>query len=299
MLILDCLGLCAQTAAADVVTLPQLYQLASIRDAAFQMAREQKMVAMERRPQSLARLLPSLSAQASAASMKQRETFPTSYGVTAQTLTLNVPLFHWDNIVDLRQAEKEQEKAILAYATAEQGLVMRVAQRYFDLLLAWETLAVNEAEKKTMAVRLEMVKERLRVGSAIRTDLFEAQAGHDLAQTGVIDAANAVENAEEALHEIVGTSQYLTRLQPLPEPIPLHHPDPDDITAWIANALQSNPGLLEARLDKEIAHDGVSKARAGHLPTLDLVAARNHQNNSAPPQWLGGRSQTDSLMLQL
>src|SRR5690606_23330421 len=103
------------------------------------------------------------------------------------------------------------------------------------------------------------------------TDVHEARAQYDQARARTLLARNALEDAYQALAELTG--QPVRELRALPADF---RPEPPagraDADAWVAAALENNPGLRALRLQAEAAEAGVAAARAGHYPTLSLGA---------------------------
>ena len=94
---------------------------------------------------------------------------------------------------------KSAHQADLAYQIAQQDLIIRVSEAYFNLLSAKDTLEFAEAQKVAIERQLEQTKQRFSVGLTAITDVHEAQAQFDDSVTQVIRAQNDIYNAEEAI----------------------------------------------------------------------------------------------------
>ncbi len=188
------------------------------------------------------------------------------------TLELRQTLFRWDQWVRLKQADKQSVQADVDYLVAEQALITRVAQAYFNVLAAEDTLASEQAAKEAIGRQLEQAQKRFEVGLIAITDVQEAQAAYDQAVAAEILAKRALANQREALREIIG--QYPPELAKPGESIPLVTPEPPEENQWVNTALQQNPSVLSSQIATEIAKDNVSLARTGHYPTVDLVLSR-------------------------
>ncbi len=147
--------------------------------------------------------------------------------------------------------------------------MVRVAERYFEVLAARDNFEFTGAEKTALEQQLGQAEQRLEAGLIAITDLYEAQAGYDLAAAKEIQAQSQFDMAREALREVTGS--YEEELAPLSVEMPLNPPDPADIEQWTAKALEQNLAILAARHALETARAEVQRQRAGHLPTLDLV----------------------------
>ena len=99
----------------------------------------------------------------------------------------------------------------------------------------------------------------------------------DNARARAIVARNNLEDAKEALRELTG--EYFEEYDALQESLPLVEPDPINADDWVDMALQNNPQVLAARAAVDVADSNMRLARAGHFPTLDLVAGYSQFTN--------------------
>jgi outer membrane protein len=158
------------------------------------------------------------------------------------------------------------------YQAAQQDLIARVAQRYFDVLAAQDDVDAQRGNLASVNRQLEQAEKRYQVGLIAVTDVEEARAAHDSGAAAVIASKRQLASTQELLREITGDAfDYLAR--PI-EPFELATPDPSSEDRWVDMALQQNLSLVSSRLAADIARENVSAARGGHFPTLDLVASR-------------------------
>ena len=118
--------------------------------------------------------------------------------------------FRWDQIVGLRRADKQFARAEAVREAAQQDLIVRVAQRYFDVLAAEDRLTSIHADRTAIARQLEQAKQRFEVGLIAITDVQESQAAYDQSVADEIDAKRQLATAREFLREITG--EYVTEL---------------------------------------------------------------------------------------
>ncbi|MGE0373696.1 MAG: TolC family protein, partial [Gammaproteobacteria bacterium] len=185
---------CLTATAAD---LADVYQLALQNDPVLKAAAAARAAALEAKPQSRALLYPALSFSASYDRTREdvKETSIGTPGVSTfdtsvYALALNQPLFNRDYFVRLRQADATVAQADAVYHSSEQGLIVRVAEAYFNLLAAYDNLEFARAEKNAIEQQLEQAKQRFDVGLIAITDVHEAQAAFDLAKAREIVANN-------------------------------------------------------------------------------------------------------------
>jgi outer membrane protein len=157
-------------------------------------------------------------------------------------------------------------------------LIVRVAQSYFDVLLAQEAVATAQAQKTAIAEQLESAKRNFEVGTATITDTHEAQSRFDLAVAQELFALNDLEVKRQALRAIVGKEP--ETLKVLRAGVQIGRPQPDNIDKWVETAEGGNTGVLAGKAGLEIAALEAEKQRAGHYPTLDLVATRGRASQT-------------------
>ena len=198
---------------------------------------------------------------------------------TRWQFTLRQTIFRWDQIVGLRRADKTVAKAEADREFAQQDLVIRVGQTYFDVLGAEDRLTSTHANRQAIARQLEQAKQRFEVGLIAITDVQESQAAYDQAVADEIAAKRVLATAREFLREITG--EYVTNLSAPGEEFPLRAPDPASEREWVDLALGQNLALVSSRLDEQLARDEISFRRNGHYPTVDLVANAGNRSSEA------------------
>ncbi|MCB1724560.1 MAG: TolC family outer membrane protein [Gammaproteobacteria bacterium] len=260
--------------AADLTT---VYGLAGENDPALRAARATRDATYEAEPLARSRLLPSVAVSGEANYTNQdvdsrvsgsyNDSFTSANGAIQATQ----PLYRKDRSVQLEQARDQVAQADIDYESATQDLVVRVAQAYFGVLSAQDTLEFAESEKKAIARQLDQAKQRFEVGLIAITGVHEAQARYDQSRADEILARTNVDNAIETLNEI--TLQAVQPLSRLKEKIPLDPPQPAGLEDWTKLALDNNPGIQSARYDAEIARKEIEVAEAGDSPALDLVGS--------------------------
>jgi len=254
--------------AADLLS---LYQQARQSDPQIRAARANREAGQEARPQALSQLLPNLSLSGDVAYSDRDAHSAGQSDYTSDALVLSAvqPLFRKDRLVALEQADEQIKQADANLDAARQELILRVAQAYFAVLAAEDNLTFAQREKKAISRQLDQAQERFEVGLVAITDVHEAQARFDQARANEISARNLVDNALEALREIVPEADY--NLDTLKDEVPLLAPEPQDMQQWSDTALQRNPSIISARLARNIARQEIQARQAGHYPTVDLV----------------------------
>ncbi|MDQ6620039.1 MAG: TolC family outer membrane protein, partial [Pseudomonadota bacterium] len=226
-----------------------------------------------------AALLPTLNAAGTAAYNAVRQEVRVNPPVVGSdafftfglTISAAQPLFRLQNIAVLQEAGQQVVQADYVLASAQQDLIVRVAQAYFDVLLSQFTVELTESQKVAVSEQLSQAKRNFEVGVSTITDTNEAQARYDTIVAQEIAARNDLENKRTALRAIIGRAPgELKRLGPGFEPAV---PEPNNLEYWTDRALNENYAVRVARTNLAIAGLEIERARAAHLPTLDLVAS--------------------------
>jgi len=218
------------------------------------------------------------------------------YDSTGYSLTLTQALYRADYINQLRQAKATTRQAEAQLNQAYQDIILRVAQRYFDVLAAKDSLEFAQAEKSAISRQLDQAKQRFEVGLIAITDVHEAQAAFDLTTASEIVAQNSLAISHQALRELTGSLPQGVAV--LGTQMTLESPKPAKMDDWVNNALQNNFQLMAAEAATEAAQYGLSQQRAGRHPSLDLVASHNYNDTSGGS--FGSRETEDTrIALQL
>ena len=268
----------SQPAHAD--SLLQMYEAARAWDATWQSAKAQYDANLFRAEQAKAGILPTANLAAGASRSLLDINNPIvdrAYGTQNATLSAAQPLYRPANFATYEQGRRQVELAQAQLTAAGQDLIIRVSQAYFDVLAAQDTLAFVRAQKTAVAEQLASAKRNFEVGTSTITDTREAQARYDLVIAQEIAAENDLRVKKIALDTLVGKAD--AQPNPLPIPLTVPAPEPVDVNAWVTLSEEASPSILQARTNVEIAQLETEKAKAGHKPTLDLIASYNVTRN--------------------
>ena len=299
--------LAAAPLAVAAENLTQVYQDALRYDAQYAAAQQALRAGRERVPQGRALLLPSLnltanvtrsSTESESDNPQLQPSFERDIDSHGYALTFTQPIYRRQNWLQADQAELQSQQAEFQYGQAGQDLILRVAQAYFEVLAAQDTLALVRAQKVAIAEQLAQAKRNFEVGTATITDTHEAQARYDLSVAQEISAQNDLEARARALQQLTG-KEY-AELKPLRPDVQLAPPQPNDMQSWVGLAEKQSYPVLIGQALAEIARLEAQRNSAGHHPTLDLVASHNYTDQSASQlSIVGSNVTTNSVSLQL
>jgi len=295
-------------AAGGTENLIELYQEALSNDPRWAAARSANTAAQEFSVQGRAQLLPTVSAQAGASHDDThikytgtgtvfRNGGPESWDSSSYGLNVSQPIFDMTKFVGYQQSKVEVTLADKQLILAQQDLMVRATQAYFDVLLAQDKIDLVGAQKSAIVRQLEQAKANFEVGTATITDVNDAQARYDLTVAREISYINELEVKKRAVQAVIGRMPQT--LASVRTDLKTTLPDPDDMEKWVEIALQNNLDLNIKQQTFEIASQEVTKANAGHLPTLNAVGSYSSVYANGGANGFGNDLQDTTIGLRL
>ena len=281
----------------------QIYGVAQTNDATLNAARHLRDAALEKEPQARSLLLPQLSGSYQVVFNHSNTSVSVSDPITDVSLgfsqtnhetdrdgavNLTQALFNLESWYRLMEAGEQTALAQVTYREAEQSLLLRVSEAYFEVLGSTDSLRTATAEKDALAHQLETAKQNLQVGQSSVTDVQDVQARYDLTVARELDAEQGLQAANEALAEI--TKQPLQsieeaerpetpdtsappRIAPLRVDAKLPDLEPASPLAWVKQADGGNLDVLTALMKYKVAARSVQVAKSDYLPTVSGTAS--------------------------
>lgn len=292
-------GAFQQASATDLL---DIYEQSMHCDPTYQAAWSTMLANQEALPQSVANMLPNISATANSTGNYANivsstgtvaAVFPTSttsnspngtnnqfsatgegstvtrFNSNSYEITLTQPIFNFGNWMTVKAANNTYKQAAATFSAATQDLIIRVAQAYFNVLLAKDNLTNTNAQVAANAQELEQTKQRFEVGIDAITSVNNAQASYDAILAQQIAAQTNLQNSLEALRQLTG--QYYADVESLKIELPLITPCPANPDAWVTSAEDKNQTLWAARFQADAARDTVKVDFGGHMPVLNAV----------------------------
>ena len=274
-------------AAAD---LKEVYTRALTNDPLIREAEANRLATRESKPQAVASLLPQIAATAnyrdneslgSQTFLQEEDDGSVTIGVTesetdgtreAWNVELRQSIFRWQNWAELKRANVEGAQAEAEYVVAQQDLIVRTAEAYFNVLAARDTLEAAQAAHDAIGRQLEQSEKRFEVGLIAVTDVQDAKAAFDSATAALIQGKRNLANAGELLRELTGDAW--DTLEKPANDMPLAGPNPASPEDWVKLALDQNARLTASRLAADVTRQVISIERGGHFPEIDFVVNR-------------------------
>ena len=267
---------------AQAQSLVELFQAAKGYDASYQSAKSQAQATLARGEQARAGLLPTVGLGAGASQTNQDSSLASlngrSYNTQQASLQASQPLYRPANQAAFAQGKKAADTAQAQLVAAEQDLIVRVSQAYFEVLAATDTLTFLRSQKAAVAEQLASAKRNFEVGTSTIVDTRDAQARFDLTTAQELAAGNDLRVKSLALDQLVG--QNATAPKALQAPVRLGEVQPADVGLWVQQSEANNPVVQQSRIALDVATLETEKAQAGHKPTLDLTGSYGVSNNN-------------------
>ncbi|NBW61515.1 MAG: channel protein TolC [Methylophilaceae bacterium] len=292
---------------AEPFTLMQVFERAKSYDATLKAAVAQHNAQKEEINKSFAAFLPQVRLSASEGRGITDSETKNSLGNTIKnhrvydmrnySLSVRQTIFNRATFAEYAQSKAEVASSDATLEKEQLGLIGRVSEAYFNLLLAGDNVHYSDAQKVAAQQQLAQAEKRYKTGSGTLTEVSEAKANLETVTAQRLDWLNSLEYAKRTLETICGV--YIDQFFTLdPNKLVLKSPEPASVEEWIALSMKKNPEIQAAMHDMTAADEQINKNNSGHFPTLDLVASRT-KSESDSNITIGSKFDTDSLSLQL
>lgn len=228
--------------------------------------------------QAVSRVLPQINASYTLSNYRfiTGESFYRDYAAEQTNITMQQAVFNLPSIIEIKQSDLRVKASESRLKNAEQNLIKRVSEAYFDLLYAEEYLKVIKEEKKAIEEQLNMIKKLFSAGEATLADVHDAEAKFYDVMFREVDAEKALYAKKKALARIIGEEP--DNLSILSVELPAEKLIPDELQKWIDIAKENNPVIRFYLLQKEVADDELRKQKAQWLPSVSIFSAYSKTN---------------------
>ncbi|MNM37088.1 Outer membrane protein TolC precursor [compost metagenome] len=286
---------------ASAMDLKQAWDLLQYQGPIYQAAVHEQQAGAENRAIGRSGLLPQINASAynNKVNGSQRQNGINNdldYDSKGANVRLRQPLFNKQKMAEYRQGETRADYSVAVFDAKSQDAAVRLADSYFDVLLASETITLAKSKLSAFEEQLASARRRMELGAGTVTDIDESAARRDLAEADLIEAQDNLVNARRKLEEYIGeTPESLTTLQPSFDMPPLY---PSNLQDWLVKAQADSPLIHARRYSFDLAEEEVKRAQAGHWPTLDFVAGYTAGTSQSLSE-LNQRNHYSSIGLEL
>ncbi len=252
----------------QAVGLLEVYQMAVLQDAPLAQARAQYQAEQQNYNTARAELLPQVQADASY-SMVDSNTDVRDVTTRDMSLTLNQSIYKHEVWAGLEQVKHTLETSDFRLKTAEQDLILRVSETYFNALLAQKTVQLFLAKERADLSQLERAQASAEIGLASRVDVLQAKSSYDLAKSERINAENSLDIRFEELRKLTGQS--LSRLKSFSMQIALPKVNLN-VGELEKKAEKQNLTVKESISQQHTALSEVDLQKGGYWPSVNFKA---------------------------
>lgn len=283
-----CLTAVAASAAAvppapeqTTLTLSQAWRMAMQNDPTHHAAISEREAGQTNRTIGRAGLLPQVTATLGRHKIRGTLETPGACGPTCNDLDYTSrtneikatqTVFNWSRIAEYRQGHARADYGLAIFETKAKDSSIRLINRYFQTLLSYENVALAKEKWQANEKQLQAAQRRFEGGEGTIPDVRETRSRRDLARADLIKAEDGLIVAQRELQEMLGyLPVQLSALKRNFTPQPLVPATEDD---WLALAIQNNAEIRSGQENLRISNQEIDRTFGGHLPTLDIVAAR-------------------------
>lgn len=263
----------SSSAMAAEYGLKDVYQMALSYDAKIAQAQAQFDADKQAVDTAMAPLLPQVKADGS---YFVTDSNIDSSDVTSQDLsvTLNQSIYDHANWSRYEQSKYSFDAANSVLQSAKQDLILRVAQNYFDVLLAQQNLLLSKNKEAADFTQYETAEASAELGLSSKVDVLQAKSNYDLSKSETINAENRLDIALENLANITGQSMADIKSKGLKALLPdveLPAINLNEV-ALEAKAKLNNLQVKSAQSQLGSAIEEIEVKKSGHYPTVNFQA---------------------------
>lgn len=222
------------------------------------------------------------------------------------TVTLTQPVFNLGALEAFKQGDLNTKIADMRFYLAQQDLILRVSQAYFDALTSQDNVELYRNKKSLIKQQLEIAQAKFDAGLATIVDVNTAQAALDLANSQEIAAQADLVVKRGVLEQLVGRPvgalKPLTKEakidgvlknprskskdakgNPIADSINPQLPPGQTLDDWINQAEAANFNVLAGQLSVSLAESTYRASQALNYPSLNLVGTSGYNTSNGTP----------------
>lgn len=222
------------------------------------------------------------------------------------TVTLTQPVFNVAALELFKQGDLNTKLADMRFFSAQQDLILRVSQAYFDALTSQDNVALYQNKKSLIKQQLDAAQAKFDAGLATIVDVNTAQAALDLANSQEITAQADLIVKRGALEQLVGrpvgalkplvknakiegvlkdprSKSKDSKGNPIAESVNPMLPPGQTLDDWIHQAEVANFNVLAGQLSLNLAESTYRGAQALNYPTINLVGTAGYNTSNGTP----------------
>ena len=217
---------------------------------------------------------------------------------TQWAVSAKQPLFNLARSAQSKQLKVAASMTDLQKSSAEQAMIVRISERYFDAQLAQQKLQLLSAQMVSTKKFAEEAKYRYDIGNRPITEVYEAQAQLARTQAEHYGAQSDLQLKLQRLQDAIGHVP-----SALPNSIVLKEPLPKlgELKLWLDKAQSQNIEIKMQTLAVQNAQAKAEEYALGASATLDLVGQVGRQKLTGNGDYgnASNRENTSMVAVQL
>ena len=300
----------------QLTDLIQLYQEAAFSDPVLNAARFNYQASKELYWQGLSLLLPQANATPAGTRYYQHGANTTTvssspgnsrvFDQKSYTVTLTQPVFNMGAFEAFKQGDLNTKIADMRFYLAQQDLIIRVSQAYFDALTSQDNVELYRNKKSLIKQQLDVAQAKFDAGLATIVDINTAQAAFDLANSQEIAAQADLVVKRGVLEQLVGrpvgplrplikeakidgvlkdprSKNKDAKGNPIAESVNPQLPPGQTLDDWINQAEAANFNVLAGQLTVSLAESTYRASQALNYPSLNFVGTTGYNTSNGTP----------------
>lgn len=212
-----------------------------------------------------------------------------NYGTS---LTASVDLFTgFRRFANLRSAKANLDAAEAGVVTERFRIQLDTKQAFYDALATEELVRVAQSQVRRAQQQLQISVEKLRAGSATRSDSLRSTVDYGNARIVLLQAQANLATAQADLGRQIGVDQ---PVRAIPDSV---LPLPPDTASLRSVAIASAPQVEQAEAAARAARAGVWAARSQYIPSLTFSLGTNRQDTLFNNALVGNENHSWSVRL--
>jgi len=294
----------------------QLYQDAAFSDPVLNAARFNYQASKELYWQGLSLLLPQANATPGGTRYYQHGQGTTIvaagpgnsrvFDQKSYTVTLTQPVFNVGALEAFKQGDLNTKIADMNFFQAQQDLILRVSQAYFDALTSQDNVALYRNKKDLIKQQLDVAQAKFDAGLATIVDVNTAQASYDLTVSQEIAAQADLVVKKGVLEQLVGhpvgplkplvkaakidgvlkdprSKSKENKSVPVVDSVNPALPPGQTLDDWINQTEAANFKVLSSQLSVSLAESTYRASQALNYPSINLVGTSGFNTSNGTP----------------
>lgn len=262
-----------------------VYEEAVLNDALLSSARIQNQSTKELIDQGLSLFLPNINIDASYGQNDNKRKILTS-GINNDLLsgtsanyesydygvTITQPIFNYASYAKYKQNLIQSSLSDKQLIKAQQNLIFRVSNVYFETLMAMDEIKLLQAQYSAIKAQLAEAEARFELGLISITDVNEAKTKEALLKIDKIDAIQKLKIKKRQIESITGILP--GRLKPL-NSVMIFTKLENQAEEWVSMALENSLEIQIKKDEVQIADREIDIRSGDRYPTIDAMARRS------------------------